>query len=139
MKYFFDSNVIVDALTDRAGSVEEERRLLYAATVGEIEGIMSAKQMTDIYYVLRKHISDDKARRDLISILLQGFQIVSADKVILSLSLLSRVADYEDAVIAESAKQCGADCIITNDVRGFRNSGIDAKTPQEVASFLGIR
>lgn len=138
MKCFFDSNVIIDALTNRIGVVEDERRLLYAATVGEMEGFMSAKQLTDIYYELRKYMPDDKKRRELISILLQGFEIIPADKSLLSAALPSNVSDYEDAFIAISAKKAGADFIITNDTKGFLQSEVEAKTPKEAIALLGI-
>ena len=138
MKCFFDSNVIIDALTNRIGVVEDERRLLYAATVGEIQGVMSAKQLTDIYYVLRKYMPDDKKRRELISILLQGFEIIPADKSLLSAALSSGVLDYEDAIIAISAKKAGAAFIITNDTKGFLQSDVEVKTPKEAIALLRI-
>lgn len=138
MKVFFDSNVIIDALTNREGAVDCERKLLYAATVGEIEGVVSAKQMTDIYYVLRKYISSDPARRDLLSILLNGLQILPLDKAILSEALKSPIPDYEDAVIGICASACNAAAIVSNDKEGFDNSQIKAVSPQELAKRLGL-
>lgn len=138
MKVFFDSNVIIDALTNREGSVEASKRLVYAAAVGQIEGVMASKQMTDIYYVLRKYVADDRIRRDLIETLLQSFEILSIDKDLLVRSLASEVPDYEDAVIAESARRVGASFIVTSDEKGFAGCGVSVKTPAEAASSLGI-
>lgn len=138
MKYFFDSNVIIDALTNREGAIEYERKLLYAATVGKIEGIISAKQMTDIYYVLRKYVPDDSARRNLISILLEGFEILPVDKAVLKKALGSGIRDYEDAVICVCAEISGAGAIISNDKAGFENGNVKAILPKEAAKQIGI-
>lgn len=138
MKCFFDSNVIIDALTNREGTVDAERHLLYSAALGQINGIMCAKQMTDIYYALRKYVAEDHVRRELLSVIMEAFGILRTDKTLLSLGLYSKMSDFEDAVIVESAKMAGATLIITNDVKGFRDSGIDVKTPTEALAFLGI-
>ena len=131
MKYFFDSNVIVDAFTEREGSVEAERNLLYAAVIGMIKGVVSSKQMTDIYYILRKYVSDDKNRREILSILMKGLEIVPVDKELLEAALISPVPDYEDAVIVECAKRSNSSIIVTNDKTGFKNSGLDINSPSD--------
>ena len=139
MKCFFDSNIIVDAFTNREGAVDIERRLLYGAIIGEVDGAVSAKQMTDIYYVLRKYIAKDGLRRELISILLEGLEILPTDKPLLKQALKSDVPDYEDAVIVECAKAVGSDFIITNDKDGFKHSDVAIKTPKEAVAFLGLK
>lgn len=139
MKVFFDSNVIIDALTRREGAVEEERDLLYAAMAGKIDGILSAKQLTDIYYVLRKYIKEDETRRDLLSILIQGLEIVPVDRQLLTCALGSNVPDYEDALIAECAKVASVDFIVTNDTKGFKDAGITTILPNEAIKRIGVR
>ena len=131
MKYFFDSNVIVNAFTDREGAVEAEKNLLYAAIIGMIEGVASSKQMTDIYYILRKYVSDDKERREILSILMNGLEIVPVDKELLEVALMSPVPDYEDAIIVECAKRSNSSMIVTNDKTGFKNSGLDINNPSD--------
>lgn len=138
MKVFFDSNVIIDALSRREGSVEAERRLLYAAVSGELEGVISAKQITDIYYVLRKYINDDRVRRDLLSILLNGLIVICADKALLVNSLKSTISDYEDAVIVDSAAFADASYIVTKDIKGFSKSSIPPITPEALSKELHL-
>ena len=138
MRCFFDSNVVIDALSGRKGSVESERKLLYAAAVGEIDGILSAKQMTDIYYVLRKHIPDDSTRRGLISTLVEGFEIVPVDKSILKTALASDIPDFEDAVIDSCAASAKADVIVTKDKDGFALGTVRSVSPERIAEELGI-
>ena len=138
MKVFFDSNVIIDALSKREGYVEAERRLLYAAVSGEFEGVISAKQITDIYYILRKYINDDRVRRDLLSILLNGLLVVCTDKGLLVNSLESNITDYEDAVIVDSAAFADASYIVTKDIKGFSKSPIPPITPAALSEELHL-
>lgn len=138
MKYFFDSNVIIDALTNREGAVEDERKLLYSATVGEIQGVIAAKQITDIYYVLRKYVPSDSARRDLLSILLEGFEVIPVNKDILKKALESDVSDYEDALIDACAEISGATAIVSNDKKGFINGKIKAVSPEEALATISL-
>ena len=138
MKLFFDSNVIIDALTNREGAVEEARKLLYSATAGEIEGVVSAKQMTDVYYVLRRYIPEHSVRRDIISLLIEGFAILPVDKDVLQKALESVVPDYEDAVICACAEIASVDAIISNDKEIYKNGQIKAISPGEAVKQLGL-
>ena len=138
MKLFFDSNVIIDALTNREGAVEEARKLLYSATAGEIEGVVSAKQMTDVYYVLRRYIPEHSVRRDIISLLIEGFAILPVDKDVLQKALESVVPDYEDAVICACAEIASVDAIISNDKEVYKNGQIKAISPGEAVKQLGL-
>ena len=140
MRCFFDSNVIINAFKDVKDGVEAERDLLYYATIGKIEGVISAKQLTDIYYVLRKYIREDFRRREVLSILLDGLEVTPVDKEVLSACLWTNVSesDYEDNLIAECAKRANSDFIITNDLSGFRLSDIETKTPKEAIELINL-
>ena len=140
MRCFFDSNVIINAFKDVKDGVEAERDLLYYATIGRIEGVISAKQMTDIYYVLRKYLRDDFRRREIISILLGSLEVIAVDKEILESCLWSHVSesDYEDILIMECAKKANCDYILTNDLKGFYFSDIEVKTATEALTLLDL-
>ncbi len=138
MRVFFDSNVIIDALSGREKSTKVEETLLYGAVVGSLQGIISAKQLTDIYYVLRRYYSSDERRRELLAILVAGFEIAPVDCDVCSKALDSSIPDYEDAVIAECADRYAADYILTNDVKGFVKSKIPPIKPMDIAKLLRL-
>jgi len=94
--------------------------------------------MTDIYYVLRKFIQDDFARRDLISLLINSLEVLPLDVGILKQAISSKVLDYEDAVIDECALASGADVIVTNDKHGFDMGKVKPVSPVELVEQLGI-
>jgi hypothetical protein len=51
-------------------------------------------------------------------------------------ALLSNINDYEDAVVAESEKVSGADYIITNNIKDFKNSRIKALRSEEYLAII---
>ena len=135
---FFDSNVIIDALSDRDGATNAERSLLLSATAGLLTGIIAAKQVTDIYYSLRRYVQDEDRRRGFIDILMHRFRIEFTDRSYLVEALRLGTEDYEDAVLAASAKGAGADFIVTNNSKDFRFCGIETKSPAEALEALGL-
>ncbi len=138
MRAFFDNNIIIDALSEREGAQKIERSLLYGAVVGKFQGLLASKQLTDIYYVLRRYIPNDVKRRELLAILLVGFEVIPTEKELLLSALDSPIPDFEDAVIAGCAEAGRADFIVTNDAHGFSSCPIPVKTPEEAAKVLGI-
>ena len=47
-------------------------------------------------------------------------------------TLMKKQKDFEDAVQAGCAVECGADVIVTRDKTGFEDAGIPAYTPTEL-------
>ena len=47
------------------------------------------------------------------------------------------MADFEDAVMSESARRINADCIITRNTKDFLKSKVPAVTPAEFLIKLG--
>lgn len=46
-------------------------------------------------------------------------------------ALLSRISDFEDAVMFETAKRSDADCIVTRNTKDYANAGMTVYTPEE--------
>ena len=51
-------------------------------------------------------------------------------------ALDSGIVDYEDAVMAESAKRIGADCIITRNEKDYIRAGIPVYNPEAFICLL---
>ena len=130
--FLFDTNVIIDALSRRNTGNIYSRDLIRRVTSGEIKGFLVTKQITDIYYVLRKYIPDDGERRRIVGILLNTFEILPLIKGELTYSLNLSFNDYEDAVIYETAKINCVSCIVTNNIKDFKESQLMVMAPNEV-------
>ena len=62
------------------------------------------------------------------------FNIVDTFAVDCQIALGAETKDYEDAVMIETAKRIGADCIITRNLKDYTAAGIPVYSP---ADFLG--
>ena len=74
----------------------------------------SANSITDIYYIARKTIGDEKAR-EAVADLLALFDVAPVDGDGCSKALATPMKDYEDAVLAVCSAQEGADYLVTRD------------------------
>jgi translation initiation factor IF-2 len=73
----------------------------------------------------------------IISGILKMFEIIiEINRMLLEKALFSNIDDYEDAVVAESAKEKGVDCVITKNIKDFKNSQVKVLLPEE---YLAIK
>ena len=131
MKMLFDSNVIIDAVSSRPSSNESSRALFCLASSCECEGYLVAKQITDIYYTLRKYLESEMKRNEFIAFLLEAFNIIPLGKEDLQKAFALNMNDYEDAVLAASALRSGIDLIVSNNKKDFAASPVPTLLPQE--------
>ena len=97
MKVAFDTNVILDFILHRPNA-QAALELVRKVAAEEIGGIISANSITDIYYIARKTIGDEKAR-----------------EAVADLLALFDVAPVDGAVLAVCSAQEGADYLVTRD------------------------
>ena len=135
MKVVFDTNVILDVLLDRQPFSEPAARLLSRAERGEIQGMACAASVTTIFYLVRKAAGVRSARRrveDLLSIL----DVAPVNRAVLASAASSGIGDFEDAVIAESARQVDAQAILTRNEKDFAKSSIPVHSPISLLALL---
>ena len=125
-----DLNIILDYLEDREGS-DKAGEILTKCFQREVRGYVCAHEITTLAYFLLKTRKDRTGNMKIISRILQIFDVIETDKAVLEKAVLSNIADFEDAVIVESAVMKKADCIITRNIKDFKNSPIPAMPPEE--------
>ena len=137
MKVVFDTNVILDVLLERPPFAEPVANLLARAERGEVQGFVCATTVTTIFYLSRKALGRESARRqigDLLSIL----DVAPINRAVLERAAQSEIDDFEDAVIVESARQVQAQVILTRNERDFAKSPIAVHSPSSLPVFLGL-
>ena len=139
MKVLFDTNVIIDAFTMRDYDYKNSRDLLIKATNKDINGYLSAKQITDIYYILRKYINDEQIKKNIISDLCSIFTVLPILPGDIKASLNTKINDFEDAIIEETAKVNMVQYIVTNDIKHFKDSNLVIVTPAELVTLLNAK
>ena len=135
MNIVFDTCVIVDILQKREPFCEDAVNLLYAVSNQQINGIITAKSLTDIYYLLRKSLNE-QAVRELLSNMTELFDIVDTTGADCKLALISDMKDYEDAIMVETAKRMKADGIVTRNLKDGRRKNIFSGCAE--ANYTGV-
>lgn len=134
MRVLFDTNVLIDFLSERAPFVADATDLLSRAYRGQIQGLACATSFTTVFYILRKELGDEAAR-DRVSELLSVLEVAAVGRSILVAATSSAARDFEDAVVIESARVAGADHIVTRNEKDFVRSPVPVHSP---ASFRGL-
>lgn len=131
MKVIYDTNVVLDVLAARPPFVKHSKAALRKASAGEVEGALTANTITDIAYLLRKHVGEGQTRPALMG-LLEFLDIAQIDfKCCVDAVNRTAMPDFEDAILAEAALRWGAEFIVTRDAGDFANSPVPAISPEE--------
>ena len=69
--------------------------------------------------------------RDTITTLLDSLMLVDSTAEDAIRALSSRITDYEDALMVETANSCNCDRIITRNKKDYKNSNVLVMTPAE--------
>jgi predicted nucleic acid-binding protein len=125
-----DLNIILDYLEDRAGC-EKAGELFAKCFQGIIKGYVCAHEITTLSYYLGKTRQSRVENMKIISRILEIFDVIEVNKAVLELAVLSNISGFEDAVIVESAKIKKIGCIITRNVKDFKESPIPVMLPEE--------
>jgi len=134
MRLLLDTNVIVDIVSERTGYQESLQLLKYCET-WRAEGFVSAVTITDVMYILRKHISPD-AVRNAVQTLLLVVDVVDVLKTDITAAFASGMKDFEDAVQASCAGRIKADYIVTRNISDFSNSIVPAISPADALKII---
>lgn len=136
MRVLIDTNVVLDFLQERQPFVEDAARLFARIDAGEIEGLIAATTMTNIYYIVRKAAGASIAKNTIIQ-LLTGLTICVVDRAVLEQAIALDFSDFEDAVQYACAIGCGVDAIVTRDRTGFEDAEIAVILPGEIGTTDG--
>jgi len=126
-----DLNIIMDFFFNRPGH-EKAAEVFGLCAEGGLKGHVCAHEITTLSYFLGKSVKDKTKIRESLSWVMGAFKVLEVNAVILGRALHSEIDDFEDAVIEASAREIGADCIVTRDMGDFRKSSVRATTPEDL-------
>lgn len=125
-----DSNVIIDFATYRQ-EYEISSRIFDLIAEERINAIITAKQLCDIHYQIRKYYHNEKITREVIKELINVLTIIDSSSASSIDAVDSNVSDFEDAVLVNSLKEYGINSIITRNTKDFRDSNLKVYSPKE--------
>ena len=123
IKALIDTNVLLDAIASREPFRADAEKIFLLAAEERFQGFVTAGSITDIYYLIRKNVSEVLAR-DAVRNLLQLFSVVDITGKDCETALDSAITDYEDALVAACAAKAAVECIVTRD-EDFLKAKID--------------
>lgn len=138
MDLVLDNNIVLDHIDRREPFYELSRKVCLLGVIGESSTYISVNMLTDIYYLLRKDYGS-QAAQDMIENNLSFLQLVGITPEDARKALSARWSDFEDCLVARCAEKIKADYIITRNVKDFRNSTVEAITPEELFERLEKR
>ena len=138
MKAIVDTNIVLDVLLAREPFAAAARTVFSLAEQSKVEGFLSATTITTVDYILTQSLSRNDAKTALRK-LLEIFSVAPVNRSVIEEALASKMADFEDAVLAHSGSLVGADVIITRNTKDFKHSVVKALDPVEFLSSVQTR
>lgn len=133
---FIDTNILIDLLADRKPHSDLAARIFDFGLKNKIEIYVSAISFNNIYFILRKFHSH-KSTVDILSGLKRMVTIIEVSEMTIENSLNSDFSDFEDAIQYHCAKEINViDCIVTRDIKGFKNSTLAVLSPLELVCLI---
>lgn len=136
MNLFFDTDVIIDYLTDRKPFSDEAEHLFALIEGGKIRGHASALCYSNLYYLLHQRMSGKKTislLKDLSGIL----NILRVDSNVIISGLNSGFRDFEDAIQYYAAVDYKKiDLIVTRNTKDYKHASLPVMTPNTLLKTL---
>ena len=128
-KYFVDTDVILDLLSQRVPHFHFSAVLFSFAEMGKFELYTSPTVMVNTFYILRKNLGNENAKNALRKLRIILHVIDSPEKV-LDLALNSNFNDFEDAIQYYTALNADIRTIITRNLKDYKAADILVQTPE---------
>lgn len=122
IRALIDTNVVLDALASREPFREDAEKIFMLAAQEKFQGFIAANSITDLYYLVRKKVSEAAAREAIRNLLLL-FTVVDICGEDCETALNAPIDDYEDALVAICAVKAGVDFIVTRNEE-FLQAGV---------------
>ncbi len=135
-RLFVDTNIIVDLIADRKPFSNSAIEIFSKAEDKIISLYTSSHSLATTHYLLKKYI-DEKSLREILYNLLNYLSIVAVNEDVIKKGLRSSHKDFADAIqiiCANSIEQL--DCIVTRNIKDFKESEIPVFSPDEVCTKI---
>ena len=131
MRAVIDTCVVVDALQHREPFAENAEKIFLLCANQQFEGFLTAKAVTDIYYLAHRQTHSDTETRAILTKLCTLFSLLDTTALDIRKAITSATADFEDGVMIETAVRSGMDCIVTRNTKDYSKAELPVYTPAE--------
>lgn len=138
MRVLLDTCTILDAMQCRGKFASHAQLLLIATAEEKFEGCVSAKQICDLFYILHKVYHDDSKCRESLDDIFNIVEVVDVSASAVINARISPLGDYEDAVLAECAKEADCQLIASSNPADFKKSSVKTLNPAQACKYLDL-
>ena len=138
MTVLIDTCIILDALQERKPFDTNAKDIINKVAKREIEGFITAKSITDIYYLYMRSTRNKDKTVEAIKKLFSVFIVVDTLAEDCYKACSSRIKDYEDAVMEQTAIRMHLDSIVTRNLKDYRSSNVKIFSPEEFCAMFNI-
>lgn len=136
MRVFIDTNILLDHLIGREPYFQSADKIIKLCAEKKIQGYIAAHSITNMFYILRKDMSE-KERREALLELCKILRVEGIDSVkIISGLKNKKFSDFEDCLQEECAAAIKADYIITRNKEDYAFSELQCSTAEEFLEAL---
>lgn len=133
MRILIDTNIIMDILQKREPFFADSYQALRKAIESDVECLLSASAVTDIFYMLRKAFGSAQQAKEHLERIAQLVSFADVQGMDIHTALMREMPDFEDAVVDAVAERNEAAYILTRNIKDFAGSVVPAILP---ADFL---
>jgi len=135
MKVLLDTNVVLDAIAKREPFWDNAQKIINLILDNKLEGYITANSITDIYYIARKHLSQNDLHLAMRS-LFKVFDIIDVFGMDCRKALDFPLDDYEDALLAVCGNRAEVDYIVTRDEEFLHQAKIPVIAPADFVKLF---
>lgn len=136
MKVLIDTNIMIDALTNRDGRSGFSATVIDLCAKQVIDGYVELHSISNMYYILRKQYSDAE-RRTILKRYNEILKVAEVGNDVVDTAINNTaISDYEDALQYACAETVGADYIVTRNIKDYEKAEIRAISPEELLKLL---
>lgn len=119
-----NTNIFLDLLEERDGFFEDSGKVLEICAAKKVKGFVTASAITDIFFLLHKKLHDKEATYNALGNIFSIVDVIPTTAKQVKSAYLQKAKDFEDCLLAISAKDAKCDAIITRNPKDFNDIGV---------------
>ena len=130
-----DTDVLLDDALDRHPHSDYSVAFLRQMEQTSRSAFVAWHTIATLYYIASRERGDDTVRRFILE-LIEYVEVAETNTESIRYAAALEMRDFEDAMQVAAAHACGAQHIVTRNIRDFAGSPIPAITPREALTDL---
>jgi len=139
MRVFLDTNVLLDNFDGSRPNSGASRKVIRFCEQERNQGLISALSVANILYILRKLVRTCEERALVVWTLCDAYEVIPLERGDFLFATGEGFGDFEDGLQILAAEKMKADCIVTNDKKGFGEAKVKVLTPGEFVALIDTR